>query len=174
MGLHLDDYHDAVIEKISTDMPWLTSVDNYPEQLGKLDTPCAFFGVVDWDRASDQRMTGELSIELSCQLLIVFGQEGEVSSKAVRNASMFASIKIDENRFGLNAEPAQFVSAEPWAFDPDLDQYVVWAVNFRHEIEVGEDQFDLVPDFLPTDVNVAQAPKNGADHLDDYEQLENE
>lgn len=174
MSLHLDDYHDAVKSHIAAELDWLKSVDDYPEQFGVLETPCAFFGVVDWDRSEDQRMTGELSVVLSCQLLIAFGQSGKVSSRAVRNAAMAASLKIDEQRFGLEVTTAQFVSAEPWAFDPDLDQYVVWAVNFRHEIEVGEDQFDLVPDFLPTEVNVAQAPKNGADHLDDYEQLKDE
>lgn len=171
MSVHLDSYHAAVSDHIAAELPWLKSVDDYPEQFEKLSTPCAFFGVVDWDRAEDQRMTGELSVVLSCQLLVVFGQAGQVSSKAVRNAAMAMSVKIDEQRFGLEVDPAQFVSAAPWAFDPDLDQYVVWAVNFVHQIEVGEDQFDLVPDFLPSQVNVGQVPKNGADNLDEYEQV---
>ena len=174
MSIHLDDYHTAVQQYLSAELPWLKVVESYPERCDRLDTPSAFFGVVDWDRAEEQRMTGELSVELNCQLLVVFGQAGKISSNAIRNAAMSISLKLDEQRFGLDAEPAQFVSAEPWAFDPDLDQYVVWAVNFRHQVEVGEDQFDLVPDFLPTSANVGQVPKTGADHLDDYEQLDNE
>lgn len=171
MSIHLDDYHAAVTEHISTELPWLKSVTDYPERARKLSTPCAFFGVVDWDRSEDQRMTGELSVDLKCQLLIVFGQSGKVSSRSVRNAAMAAALKIDEQRFGLEVEPAQFVSAEPWAFDPEFDQYVVWAVNFVHQVEVGVDQFDLVPDFLPETVSVGQYPAVGADNIDDYEQV---
>lgn len=174
MGLHLDDYHQAVKNYVLSECGFLSSVDDYPEEGSTIAGPCAFFGVVDWDRADDQRMNGELSVVLNCQLLIVFGQAGQVSSKAVRNAAMAVALRIDGQRFDLDAEPAQFVSAEPWAFDPDLDQYVVWAVNFVHQIEVGEDQFDLMPEFLPIDVRVGIAPEIGVNNLDAYERVNDE
>jgi len=171
MGLHLDDYHQAVKDYVLSECAFLNSVEDYPEEGDMVAGPCAFFGVVDWDRSEDQRMNGELSVVLNCQLLILFGQAGQVSSRSVRNAAMAVALKVDEQRFGLDVEPAQFISAGPWAFDPNFDQYVVWAVNFSHVVEVGEDQFDLMPDFLPTDVRVGIAPDIGVDNLDAYEQV---
>ncbi|WP_067096179.1 hypothetical protein [Marinomonas atlantica] len=153
MGINLNEHAQAVISHLTEKFNGtLHSIEEYPDEFGSIQAPCAFFGVLDWERAEEQRMTGELTVDLNCQLLIVFGQDGTVSQNDVRNRAMGASLFIDDQNFGLDAEPARFISAQPFAFDPDLEQYVVWSVDFKQEIDIGVDQFDAVPDFQPTGI----------------------
>ena len=171
MSIQLDDHAQAVIDHLTQNLPWLTSITEYPDEFGAIDTPCAFFGVLDWDRSKEQRMTGELTVDLNCQLLVVFGQQGTVSHKKVRDAAMAASLHIDNQRFGLDAEPARFTSAQPFAFDPDLEQYVVWSVDFKQEIDIGIDQFDAVPDFQPTGIYLRETVCRTDDNPGEYVEL---
>jgi hypothetical protein len=171
VSIHLDSYHAAVSDYLLDELPFLASVEEYPEVYDELLTPCGFFGVMDWDKPEDQTMTGQLSLSLNCQLLLVFTAEKAVSHKSIRNAAMAASLKIDNARFGLEVAPALFVSAQPWAFEPGLEQYEVWAVSFKHEVEIGVDEYAAMPDFLPTKVYTGVPPSTGLDAIDEYDQV---
>lgn len=170
MGIHLDDYHESVTSYLAEQLPFLNSVTEYPESPKRLKTPCAFFGILDWDRTDSQRMNGELTLSLNCQLLIVFDLDLNGSHKNIRNAAMLASLKIDGARFGLDVEPAMLISAKPWSFEHELRQYEVWAVDFKHEVDIGTDEYAAMPDFLPSQVMVG-VTESGEDVADEYEQV---
>lgn len=169
-GIHLTDYHQAVKQWLADNLPWLKSVESYPETETELTTPCAFFGVMDWERSETQPMNGQLAVTLNCEILAVLGMAEEQYQLEVRNAAMAISLKVEESRFGMAIEPAVFVSAEPDAFNPDLDDYAVWSIRFNQDVEVGEDAFK--PEGLtPTTVKVGYSPDIGQANTDKYEKV---
>ncbi|GAB3528661.1 hypothetical protein [Photobacterium alginatilyticum] len=169
-GIHLTTYHNAVKTWLDEQLPWLKVVDCYPEVKKTLQTPCAFFAVSDWDRADSQPMNGQLCVTLNCEILAVLGMADAQYQLEVRNAAMAIGLKIEGSRFGMPIKPAVFVSAEPDAFQPELDEYAVWSIRFNQDIEVGEDAFK--PEGLtPTQVVVGYSPDIGKQNHDKYEQV---
>ena len=169
-GIHLTSYHQAVKQWLTDNLPWLKLVDCYPETETALTTPCAFFAVSDWDRADSQPMNGQLGVTLNCEILAVLGMADAQYQLEVRNAAMAIGLKVEQSRFGLPIKPAVFVSAEPDAFQPELDEYAVWSIRFNQEIEVGEDAFK--PEGLtPTTIKVGYSPDLGAQDDEKYEQV---
>lgn len=169
-GIHLTEYHDKVRQWLVDNLPWLASVEYYPETRTSMVTPCAFFGVMDWERAENQPMNGQLAVTLSCEVLAVLGMADAKYQLEVRNAAMAIGLKLEGARFGLPVEPAVFISAEPDGFNPELDDYAVWSIRFSQNVEVGEDAFK--PEGLtPAMVRVGVAPKIGAAHEADYVQV---
>lgn len=169
-GIHLTDYHQAVKQWLADNLPWLNSVDCYPETQTALKAPCAFFGVMDWERSETQPMNGQLAVTLNCEILAVLGMAEAQYQLEIRNAAMAIGLKVEESRFGMAIEPAVFVSAEPDAFNPELDEYAVWSIRFNQDVEVGEDVFK--PEGLtPTMVKVGYSPDIGQANTDKYEQV---
>ncbi|HBI3715650.1 TPA: hypothetical protein K4M41_004467 [Vibrio parahaemolyticus] len=169
-GIHLTDYHQAVKQWLADNLPWLNSVDFYPETQTELKAPCAFFGVMDWERSETQPMNGQLAVTLNCEILAVLGMAEAQYQLEIRNAAMAIGLKVEECRFGMAIEPAVFVSAEPDAFNPELDEYAVWSIRFNQDVEVGEDAFK--PEGLtPTMVKVGYSPDIGQANSDKYEQV---
>ncbi|HGS5314524.1 TPA: hypothetical protein ACMDQY_004283 [Vibrio parahaemolyticus] len=169
-GIHLTDYHQAVKQWLADALPWLNSVDFYPETQTALKAPCAFFGVMDWERSETQPMNGQLAVTLNCEILAVLGMAEAQYQLEIRNAAMAIGLKVEECRFGMAIEPAVFVSAEPDAFNPELDEYAVWSIRFNQDVEVGEDAFK--PEGLtPTVVKVGYSPDIGQANSDKYEQV---
>lgn len=169
-GIHLTDYHQAVKQWLADNLPWLNSVDFYPETKTSLKAPCAFFGVMDWERSETQPMNGQLAVTLNCEILAVLGMAEAQYQLEIRNAAMAIGLKVEESRFGMAIEPAVFVSAEPDAFNPELDEYAVWSIRFNQDVEVGEDAFK--PEGLtPTMVKVGYSPDIGQTNSDKYEQV---
>lgn len=169
-GIHLTEYHDNVVQWLKDNISWLQSVSYYPETETALTAPCAFFGVQDWEINEEQPMNGQLSVSLNCELLVVFGMDDPAYQLEVRNAAMALCLKLNEQRFGLPVDALVLTSAEPDAFNPELDDYAVWSISFNQTIEVGEDTFK--PEGLrPTDVKVGYSPDIGAGNPDKYEQV---
>ncbi|ELE2163695.1 hypothetical protein RC856_000359 [Vibrio fluvialis] len=169
-SIHLTQYHEAVKSTLQAQLPWLLSIKDYPKIETPLLTPCAFFSVSGWEKSTEQKMNGQLSVTLSCEVLAVLGMEHEAYQVDIRNSAMAISLAIEANRFGLEVEPAVFVSADPDAFQPELDEYAVWSIRFEQEVQVGEDAFKPEGQ-IPNIVNVGYSPDIGESNQDKYEQV---
>ena len=169
-GIHLTEYHDKVTQWLIDNLPWLKSVECYPETQTAFVTPCAFVAVMDWERAENQPMNGQLAVTLNCEILAVLGMADAQYQLEVRNAAMAIGLKVEQARFGMPIEPAVFVSAEPDAFNPELDDYAVWAIRFNQDVEVGVDAF--TPEGLtPSTIKVGFSPEIGQANEDKYVQV---
>ncbi len=120
-----------------------------------------------------QKGTGELSIDLNCQLLVVFPASTPEVQLTIREAVMSLCLEIEQQRFGLQVKPLQFVSAEPDAFNPELDECEVWSLRWIHEIDIsGVDKSLLAEVFNPNGKSMAgYEPNIGLDHQPDYEPI---
>ncbi|MFM2476363.1 hypothetical protein [Celerinatantimonas sp. MCCC 1A17872] len=166
----MDAYCDTLASYLTEQCSWLQSAGDYPEKTDPLATPCAFINIDGWDVPDDGEHNGQTSVSLDVQILVVIGLESEVYQRTVRNAAAAVTSVISDSLLNMNFRPAQFTSAQPYAFDPELDEYAVWEVRYKHTVDFGQSLFAF-DGITPTTVLVGLSPDIGSGHQDDYQQV---
>ncbi|PNH90840.1 hypothetical protein C1M56_00890 [Vibrio diazotrophicus] len=173
MSITLTQYHDAVKSWLENNeyLDWLVDIAPYPRLEQPPTDNSAYFGVTNWEKSEQQKGTGEVSMDLSCQLLVVFPQGTPDIQLMIREAVMSLCLELENQRFGLQAKALQLISAEPDAFNPELDECAVWSVRWVHQIDIGSVSSDLIDEvFNPFGkAMVGYSPEIGTDHEPDYE-----
>jgi hypothetical protein len=167
----LPDYHLAVVGWLTKHIKWLNHVAYYPEINTQLVTPAAYFSVIDWGANERQPMDGGIGVDLNCNITVAVPLSEIDYQLIVRNAAMALSIAVNNNRFGLEIEPATFINSEPETLSPELDDYALWGVRFTQPFVFGDPTCFLAPDIIAKTVMSSQAPDIGTDHEDDYIQI---
>ncbi|MDX6845489.1 hypothetical protein SJZ81_10790 [Hafnia alvei] len=164
-------YHDAVIGTLKA-LPWVADADTYPENTTQLVTPAVYLSVDGWDPKSN--IGGQPSVSLSVSLYIVVDRASATITKPdiyIRTAAADLTQWIDGQQFGLPyIDGAVFVSAEPDAFDPAMDDYLVWRITYEQGAAFGADPFARggVP---VKGVWLGKVPEVGAAHVADYRKI---
>lgn len=171
MSIHLTNYHESVISWLQNNFPVALSVTAYPEISTELKTPCVFFQVIDFEKADVQPMSGEMSVILQCEAIVVLGIDDRDHQIEIRNAAMALSLKIEGSRFGLPIKGASFLSASADGMNPELDGYAAWSIRFQQQIDVGDNEYADFDGATAHSVNVGYCPNVGSAHKDDYEQV---
>ncbi|WP_407901288.1 hypothetical protein [Providencia rustigianii] len=167
--LRMAAYHESVLTALRA-LPWVNTVDMYPETVTPLVTPAVFFSVDGWEM--DNHSDGQLRVTLSGSLWVLVDRAAtsEIGRPDVyiRSAAADLTQWIDGQTFGLSmVEPAVFLSADVDETDPQLDDYLVWHVSFTQSVALGADPF--ATDNLPLQrVWLGIAPDIGAQHVEDY------
>ncbi|PNH99235.1 hypothetical protein [Vibrio diazotrophicus] len=173
MAITLTEYHDAVIAWLKTNeyLDWLVNAVIYPELRKPPAENSAYFGITDWEKSEDQKNTGELTMDLSCQLLVVFPQGTPDVQLMIREAVMSLCLELENQRFGLQAKALRLISAEPDAFNPELDECEVWSIRWIHQIDIGSVNSALIAEvFNPLGkAMVGYSPEIGTGHEPKYE-----
>ncbi|MEQ5075916.1 hypothetical protein ABN197_18490 [Providencia alcalifaciens] len=167
--LRMAAYHEAVLTALRA-LPWVNSVEMYPETVTPLVTPAVFFSVDGWEM--DNHSDGQLRVTLSGSLWVLVDRAttSEIGRPEVyiRSAAADLTQWLDGQTFGLSmVEPAVFLSADVDETDPQLDDYWVWQVSFTQRVALGADPF--ATNNLPLQrVWLGITPDIGAQHVADY------
>ncbi|MGY2573754.1 hypothetical protein [Vibrio sp. C8] len=173
MAITLTQYHEAVILWLQNNeyLDWLVHAVSYPE----LDSPptknSAYFGVTNWEKSEQQNCTGEVAMDLSCQLLVVFPQGTPDVQLVIREAVMSLCLELENQRFGLEAKALQLISVEPDAFNPELDECEVWSIRWIHQIFIGSVNKGLIAEtYIPSGkIMVGYSPDIGEGNEPKYD-----
>lgn len=175
MSFTLTEYHDAVIDWLTSDesfTDWLVDAQYYPEISESPTEASAYFGVTDWELTNPQKGTGEITMDLNCQLLVVFPETTTDLQLTIREAVMEICLGLDSQRFGLEIKPPLLTSAEPDTFNTELDDCEVWSIRWIQEIEMTSVNDSLEADlFEPTTVYAGLSPEVGSDYEQSYSTL---
>lgn len=178
MTITLTQYHDSVTSWLKENeyLEWLVNVAAYPELKKPPTENSAYFGVTNWEKAEQQKGTGEVTMVLSCQLLVIFPSSTPDVQLTIREAVMSLCLELENQRFGLQTKALELISAEPDAFNPELDECEVWSVRWLHQIDIGSVEPSLIAaPFITGGVSkVGYSPKIGAAHEADYETIYDE
>ncbi|WP_368900354.1 hypothetical protein [Mixta calida] len=171
--LLMEPYHDAVVAALK-EISWVRNAAHYPDEdipkFSGLITPAVYFTVNSWDPVANS--TGQLSVELSCDLYVVADAAGDagISQPEIFACCAAADITqwIDGQQFGLgNVEPAAFISAGKDEFDPRMDDYLVWRISFSQRAAFGADPFAPAGGPIKK-IWLGAAPEIGAQNVDRY------
>lgn len=162
-------YHNAVISTLNRKAAWAKEVDAYPNTSTEraLNTPALYFDIEGWERAESG--TEQLNLDLECVIWVVVSRSLATDGSPelyTRTLAEEISVLIDTETFGLDVEPAEFLSTGVDNFDRALLDYHVWRVDFRQILPVGADPYANLPGL--TQIFLGREPKVGTGHEDDY------
>lgn len=147
----------------------LPTCEKYPELAKKIVSPAVLIELSELVPADDPG-TGELALTARFSAYIVLQRSSRAKLDAANLAAAVALNIYAASRFGQPIGPAQISRVAPDEFKPELFGYVVWVVEWTHEIRVGESVWDGAG-ITPTEIYLGIAPNIGLAHADDYHQV---
>lgn len=169
----LDEVHGAIVAAISAQFPSLETVEFYSQDRARIRTPACLLELASVEVDPDiDPGTGQLAVmaDFEARFLISFKQPGLNPKLEIRRLALAFAAFARSNRWGVPVGPAEVIGAFPDDFDPELDQYEVWRVEWRQAIHLGESVWN-VEGVTPSTVMLGQVPLVGAGHADDYAQV---
>jgi hypothetical protein len=171
----LDQLHQAILDGIRAQFPDLVTVEDYPEDRKALlpaQLPACLVEMTELEASpEDDPGTEQLAAYAGFEARFIIGFRTPKAKRAIRERVAQFLLGLRHQRWGLPIAPAIPARAYEDPFSPDMDQYEVWAVEWRHLIHLGATVWTDEGE-IPTQVLVGYAPEIGIDHVDDYEPLQ--
>lgn len=136
----LDQVHAGIIGAIKTQFPDLNLVEAYRLDRKNLPTPACLIEMTEMDAAMDiDPGTEQLAVtaRFEARFIIGFRQGAENPKLKVRKLAAAFAAFARLNRWGCRIGPAGVIGAYQDDFDPELDQYECWRVEWEQVIHLG-------------------------------------
>jgi hypothetical protein len=169
--IDLDALHAAIVAAIVEGMPSLAFVASYPEVRTAVALPAVLVDLEDMEAVPDlDPGTEQLAVNLRWRARLILGFTSPDLQRQIRKGAAQLGRLIHLNRFGMPVGPARVSVIAPDAFDPDLDQYEVWGVEWEQTAHLGASVWDGVG-IVPETVFLGLSPDTGPGNEDKYVQI---
>ena len=92
------------------------------------------------------------------------------AAAAVVSTAAVVATAVNGQRWGLPVDAARVTLVVPDPFEPALDQYEVWAVEWEQVVWLGENAWPE-EGRVPSRLFIGHAPAVGPDHVEDYDEV---
>lgn len=179
----LTQLHTIIVDTLKAQFPAMKTVEFYRdatderEQLHAADLPACILNLTELEEDPEQEPgTDQLAARFRFEAELVLPFRALNPKLAVRlQAAAFASYLRKRSRWpGINqAGRIEAINAYKSDFQPELDQYEVWRVEWRQLLHIGTDVWADLPGDpgTPTTVFLGMAPDIGPGHEPDYAQV---
>lgn len=168
----LDQVHDGIVSTLAAQFPD-ANVEAYRMDRDTIPAPSILVELDEFEDAELDPGTGQLAVMAMFTALVVMpfrAPAGMNPKLEVRKLAAAVAAFARLQRWGCKIGPAMVTGAHPDDFHPELDQYEVWAVEWRQVIHLGETVWKG-GNPPPTEVNSSFAPLVGAAYADAYNQV---
>ncbi|WP_264704942.1 MULTISPECIES: hypothetical protein [unclassified Wolbachia] len=131
------DLHQTICSTLKKEIPSIQTCEIYPAIRKELIAPALFVELVSLESGKDPG-TEELALKARFEARVVVDGTVEDSSLVVRSLAAEVARVVNKNTWEKNVSPAEFLSAEPDGFRPELDAYLVWMVDWNHQLHLGK------------------------------------
>ncbi|WP_264375429.1 hypothetical protein [Wolbachia endosymbiont (group B) of Sphaerophoria taeniata] len=131
------DLHQTICSTLKEEIPSIQTCEIYPAIRKELIAPALFVELVSLESGKDPG-TEELALKARFEARVVVDGTVEDSSLVVRSLAAEVVRVVNKNTWEKNVSPAEFLSAEPDGFRPELDAYLVWMVDWNHQLHLGK------------------------------------
>lgn len=175
-NVDLDALHDAIVADIKAQFPDIQTVEFYrTEERGggvKLPLPAIILDLCEFDPDMEKDPgTEQLYVNARFEAEIIFGFRTPQVKRQIRKfAAAFAAWLRLRRWNGVRTGPAYVLGVQRSDFDPALDQYEVWSVEWSQPVHLGDTVWTN-DGTLPTVVMAGWSPKIGEGHEQDYDQV---
>ncbi|QEK90183.1 hypothetical protein [Wolbachia endosymbiont of Chrysomya megacephala] len=135
--MNFKDLHNAICTTLKKEIPAIQTCEIYPSIRKELLAPAVFVELASLEPGKDAG-TEELALKARFEARIVVDGTVEGSSLVVRSLAAEVARVVNKNTWEKNVSPAEFLSAEPDGFRPELDAYLVWMVDWNHQLHLGK------------------------------------
>lgn len=167
--VNIEALHDAIEADIKAQFPALETVEFYRENRKGLALPACLLELTEFEAdAEPDPGTGQLSVTARFEaMLVIDGLKVKNAKRSIRTlATNFAAWLRLRRWTGQKSGPAQVIGAYKDDFNPELDQFEVWRVEWTQILHLGTTDIDdggvtPIPYF-------SWSPDIGEGHEDDY------
>jgi hypothetical protein len=130
------DLHQAICTTLKKEIPAIQTCEIYSAIRKELIAPAVFVELASLEPGKDSG-TEELALKARYEARIVIDSTVENAPLIVRSLAAEIARIVNKNTWEKNVSPAEFLSAEPDGFRPELDAYLVWLVEWSHQLHLG-------------------------------------
>jgi hypothetical protein len=142
-GVDLNALHDDIIAGIQTNFPQFAVVQDYPEDRKPSAVPACFIELDEMERQQDEDPgTGQQAFLTRWSARIVMGYRTPTIKRQLRILAGNLAAYIHLINWGQPGNACEVKGAYPDAFDPELDQFEVWRVEWEQLLHVGVSVYD--------------------------------
>ncbi len=161
--------HAAVRDAIAARFPELATVETYREDRTLPPLPACLIEMEDMEPSDDPDPgTGQIALAARWRARLILGFRTPEAALAVRRMAAALAHLVHLNRWGQPVAPARVGLVGPDDFEPDLDRYSVWSVEWEQVVHVGESIWGG-EGTLPIEVLMGLAPAIGPENEGVYD-----
>lgn len=136
----LDALHNAIGQAIANKFPTLATVESYRLDRKALPLPACLFELVEFETSDDAMDPGteQLAVTARFEARFFIGFKTPNAKVQIRKLAAAFAAFARLNRWGVPVGPAQVIGAYPDDFDPELDQFECWRVEWTQVVHLGE------------------------------------
>lgn len=136
----LDALHNAIGQAIANKFPTLATVEAYRLDRKALPLPACLFELVEFETSDDAMDPGteQLAVTVRFEARFLIGFKTPQAKLQVRKLAASFAAFARLNRWGVRVGPAQVIGAYPDDFDPELDQFECWRVEWTQVVHLGD------------------------------------
>ncbi|OAM02915.1 hypothetical protein [Wolbachia endosymbiont of Dactylopius coccus] len=136
--MNFKDLHNAICTMLKREIPAIQTCEIYPSIRKELLAPALFVELVSLESGKDPG-TEELALKARFEARIVIDSTVENAPILVRTLAAEVARVVNKNTWNVkNVSPGEFISAEIDGFRPELDAYLVWMVDWSHQLHLGK------------------------------------
>ncbi|WP_341810859.1 hypothetical protein [Wolbachia endosymbiont (group B) of Chesias legatella] len=136
--MNLKDLHDKICTTLKREIPAIQTCEIYPSIRKELLAPALFVELVSLESGKDPG-TEELALKARFEARIVIDSTIENAAIIVRTLAAEVARVVNKNTWNVkNVSPGEFISGGGDDFRPELDAYLVWMVDWSHQLHLGK------------------------------------
>ena len=136
--MNFKDLHNAICTTLKKEIPAIQTCEVYPAIRKELIAPAVFVELSGFEKGHDPG-TEELALKARFEARIVIDSTIENAAIIVRTLAAEVAKVVNKNTWNIkNVSPGEFISAEIDGFRPELDAYLVWMVDWSHQLHLGK------------------------------------
>lgn len=164
----LDAVHDGIVATLQAQFPDV-HVEAYRLDRKNLPLPSCLIELTEMDLADLDPGTDQLAVaaRFEAKLVIGFRQGIKNPKREIRKLAAAVAAFVRLQRWGCPIGPANVIGAYPDDFEPELDQYEVWRVEWQQIIHLG-DTIWTDTGTTPTQVLAGVSPAIGPANVSAY------
>lgn len=168
--IDLDQLHQSIVDSIAAQFPALKTVEDYYQNRKSLALPACLVELYDMEPdPSIDPGTGQLSVNAGFSAKIIIGFKTANAKREIRKLAASIAAFIQHKRWGLPVGPAMVTSISPDDFEPELDQFEVFSIEWQQVVHLGDSVWSNAgADPIPTVVLASWSPDTGLSHEQDY------
>lgn len=131
--------HDAISQTLTARLPKVLHVEAFPELGAEVKTPALVYGLTDMGLGQDRGEGKTALIGRFQSCILVEATRAKASLQAAILASQVAVI-LHNQMWGLDfvTGPPENIHAQPEEPTLELEQFVMWSIQWTQAFEVGE------------------------------------
>jgi hypothetical protein len=151
-AIDLEALMEAVVARIRAAFPSFVTVNDFDALRTGLALPACLITLEDFEAEPEaDPLTGQLALLVRWRARVVIGFKTPAAKREIRKLAAALGFFIHGQRWGLPVEAAAVTVIAPDDFEPSLDQFEVWSVDFQQMINLGESVWvndGVIPDVV--------------------------